>query len=65
MKKPNEQALCWVQTKGGDTLLFQTAPHQARELVSLAVAGGALRGWIDGTQVAGPIDEIERVAQSD
>ena len=80
MKKSNEQALkekqcfmalgpimqfCAVQTKGGDTLMFQTMPHQARELVSLAVSGGALRGWIEGVQVAGPIDEIERVAQSD
>ncbi len=50
---------CWVQTKGGDILMFPAMPHQARELVSLAVSGGALRGWIDGVQVAGPIDEIE------
>lgn len=60
---PHFMQWCCVQTKGGDTLMFPAMPHQARELVSLAVSGGALRGWIDGEQVAGPIDEIEERTQ--
>lgn len=57
------QHLCWVEVSSCKYHLMFLAPKDySYDLVALLMKGGAVRGWVEGKQVGGPIDEIGRAS---